>query len=140
MSGTQRIKIVRAITDLIKNNISEFIDNVHPKLKFWDEVQEFPHCSVSSTGEQREYLPSEFEWGYLTVSIRVYVKEDFTTSETLDTLLGKIEDLIRDNIVLSYDTGKETTDMRILSVDTDGGLLEPLGVGELLLIVQYEVH
>ena len=140
MSGTQRIKIVKAITDLIKNNIPEFIDNVHPKLKFWDEVQEFPHCSVSSTGEQREYLPSEFEWGYLTVSIRVYVKEDFTTSETLDTLLGKIEDLIRDNIVLSYDTCKETTDMRILSVDTDGGLLEPLGVGELLLIVQYEVH
>lgn len=140
MSGTQRIKIVKAITDLIKNNIPEFYDNVIPKLKFWDEVEDFPHCSVSSTGEQREYLPSSFEWGYLTISIRVYVKEDMTAPETLDALLGSIEDLIRANIVLSYDVGKETTDMRILSVDTDGGLLEPLGVGELLLIVQYEVH
>lgn len=140
MSGTQRSKIVKAITSLIKTNVPEFFDNVIPKLKFWDEVKDFPHCSVSSTGEQREYLPSSFEWGYVTVSVRVYVNEDITAADTLDALLGKIEDLIRDNIVLSYDTGKETTDIRVLSVDTDGGLLEPLGVGELLLIVQYEVH
>lgn len=140
MSGTQRLKIVNAIRNLIDSNMPQFYNNVIAKLKFWDEVQDFPFCSVSSTGEQREYLPSGFEWGYVTISIRVYVKEDMTAAETLDSLLSEIEDLIRANIVLSYDTNKETTDMRIISVDTDGGLLEPLGVGELLLIVQYEVH
>jgi len=140
MSGTQRNKIVKAITNLIKDNLPQFYGNVIPKLKFWDEVRDFPHCSVSSTGEQREYLPASFEWGYVTISVRVYVNEDTTAADTLDDLLGEIEDLIRNNIVLSYDTGRETTDIRVLSVDTDGGLLEPLGVGELLLIVQYEVH
>lgn len=140
MSGTSRTKINTAIRNLIAAGIPELYSNVFTKLKFWDEVNDFPHCSITTSGEQREYLPSEFEWGYLTVSIRVYVKEDYTAPETLDTLLGKIEDLLRDNLVLEYDTGKCTTDIRVISVDTDGGLLEPLAVGELLLIVQYQVH
>jgi len=140
MSGTNRTKINKAIVELIKDNIPEFLDNVQSKLKFWDEVNDFPFCSVTTAGEQREYLPSEFEWGYLTVSMRIYVKEDFTAPETLDTLLGKIEDVLRSNLVIEYDTGWCTTDIRVISVDTDGGLLEPLAVGELLLIVQYQVH
>jgi len=140
MSGTNRTKINSALKTLIATQVPEFFNNVHTKLRFWDEVDDFPHCSITTTGEQREYLPSEFEWGYLTVSIRVYVKEDLTAPETLDSLLGKVEDILRANLVLEYDTNKCTTDMRVISVDTDGGLLEPLAVGELLLIVQYQVH
>jgi len=31
----------------------------YPKLKFWDEVQDFPSVYISPGMEQREYLPGD---------------------------------------------------------------------------------
>ena len=46
------------------------------KLKFWDEVQEFPAVFTTPGTEMREYLPGDFTWGFLGVCLKVYVKGD----------------------------------------------------------------
>lgn len=118
---------------------SDLGNNVHPRLLFWDEVNEFPAVHLSAGNEQREYLPGGLINRYLSVTIRLYVKAEDTVSE-LEKLLNDIEFVIEQNGRLAYQDhlGAQTTrDIRITSIDTDEGVLSPLGVGEILLQVSY---
>lgn len=136
--GSARQRIASAIAKLFADNIPEIYGNAHPILKFWDEVEDFPYIAVTSSSERREYLPGSFEWGYVQVNIRTYVKSD-TALMDLESLLVKIEDIIRDNNEV-YFGDCQATNIEISSIDTDGGLLAPHGVGEIIAIVQYQVN
>ena len=145
MSGKARGSIVDALITELKNidgtsgiyNI-DFNDNVSNRLEFWDEVNDFPSVSVVAGNEFREYLPASFKWGYLTITIRVYVYTEDTIEE-LEKALVDIEAVIDQSQNLNYDTGKTTEEIQITSITTDEGLLVPYGVGEVTLQVRYEV-
>ena len=118
---------------------TDLCNNVVPKLVFWDEIQDFPYVSVTAGSEQREYLPSSFKWGFLDVTLRVYVQDEEPEVE-LEKLLEDIEVVIDANQELYYDPEdptKYTQDVRIASITTDEGLLAPHGVGEVILNIQY---
>ena len=144
--GSKRQKITSALVEKLKeiDGTGDFsanlFNNVEAKIKFWDEVSDFPYVSVVAANETREYMPGEFEWGFLVVNVRVYVNQD-DSQEALETVLADIENHIRNNREIMYDTeqGHETTDIQLLSIETDGGLLNPLGIGELVLLVQYQI-
>ena len=138
--GTARQKVAKAVAKLISDNIPELDGNSLPVLKFWDEVQDFPFVSVTCANEQREYLPGGFEWGYCAVMIRLYVKSDDSPLDDTEVILEKIEAILRSNLVIEFDKGRCSVDIRINSIDTDGGLLAPHGVGEISAIVQYQVN
>ena len=144
MSGTARTKIIEALVTLFKtiDGTSEFKANLHEnvtgKLLFWDDIAEHPHVSVVAGAEVREYLPGSFKWGYLSVSLKIFVDEE-NAKQAVENIFYDIEKLIDSNIVLGYDTGVNTTDIRLLSISDDQGLLEPLGVGELELQVRYQI-
>lgn len=114
-------------------------NNVYPKLRFWDEVNDFPSIYIVAGTETREYLPSNFIWGFLNVSIKVYVKNEDDAQQDLELLLADIETCIDANRVLVYDTtsGSETTEILVQSIVTDEGLLVPYGVGEINVQVRY---
>lgn len=143
---SRRTSIIKALTTKI-NEIdgtgiysTNLYDNAHAKLRFWDEVNQFPAVYVTPGTEMREYLPAEFTWGYLGACIKVYVKGD-DAPEQLETLLEDIEKCIDANRVLVYDTSNnyETTEILIQSITTDEGLLAPYGVGEINLQIRYQV-
>lgn len=115
-------------------------NNAYAKLKFWDEINDFPSVYLVSGTEHREYLPSSFAWGYLGLSIKVYCKGD-DSQEQLDLLLQDIETCIDANRVLVYDStnGFETTEILIQSITTDEGLLRPYAIGEINLQVRYPI-
>lgn len=140
--GTSRQAIAKAITKLFSDNIPEAYGNVKPYLRFWDEIEDFPYISVTCTNETRDYLPGSFEWGFVTTNIRCYVKSDTEEpAEDLEKILVKIEKLLRSNSsTLPIGTTCTTTDIRVVSIDVDGGLLKPLGVGEITAVVQYQVN
>lgn len=125
-------------TGIYKTNI---FNNAYPKLKFWDEVTDFPSIYMSIGTETRDYLPGNFKWGFLTISIKLYVKGE-DTATALENLLEDVEKVIDNNRTLVYDitkAGAETTEILINSIVTDEGLLEPYGVGEVVVTVQYPV-
>lgn len=125
-------------TGIYKTNI---FNNAYPKLKFWDEVTDFPSIYMSIGTETRDYLPGNFKWGFLTISIKLYVKGE-DTATALENLLEDVEKVIDNNRTLVYDitkAGAETTEILINSIVTDEGLLEPYGVGEVVVTVQYSV-
>lgn len=141
---SSRTSIAKAITEKL-NTIdgtgiynTNLYNNAHAKLKFWDEVQQFPAVYLTPGTEQRQYLPSEFKWGFLGISIKVYVKGE-DASEQLEALIEDIERCIDANRVLVYDPGLETTEILIQTIVTDEGLLAPYAVGEINLQVQYQV-
>jgi len=142
---SRRSKITNAIANLLKqidgtgDFASHVYENVHPKQKFWDEVQQFPYISVVAGDETREYLPANFKWGYLLIKVRVYVKDNYDPQEALENIFSDIEMLIDDNLNLEYESNETTEDIRIVSISTDEGLFAPTGVGEMVLRVQYDL-
>lgn len=143
---SRRTSIIKALAEKFKeidgtNGYSTNLnENSYPKLKFWDEVNDFPCVYMSAGSETREYLPSQFTWGFLGVSIKVYVKGE-DSHEQLELLLEDLEKCIDANRVLEYDTDNnyETTEILINSISTDEGLLAPYGVGEINIEIRYQL-
>jgi hypothetical protein len=142
---TKRISIVTALAEkfkVIDGNApynSDLFDNSYPKLKFWDEVQDFPCVYLTAGTEIREYLPGDFTWGFLNISVKVYVRSENEAQQQLEDLINDLEIVIDANRVLVYDTTNSlsTTEILIQSITTDEGLLAPYGVGEINLQVRY---
>lgn len=143
--STKRTKIVTALAEKFKTTLdgtspykTNLFGNSSARLKFWDEVTDFPSVFVTPGSETREYLPGDFTWGYLGVSIKAYVKSD-EPQPLLEELLEDLERCIDENRVLIYDQdlGLETTEILVTSITTDEGLLQPYGVGEINLQVRY---
>lgn len=141
-----RASISHALGDALKtidgtgNYQTNLWGNVINKLKFWDEIKDFPTICVVPGTETREYLPGDFKWGYLNISLKVYTKGEEPLVE-LENLLEDIETAIDSNRVLVYDVDNNlrTTEILITSIMTDEGLLAPYGVGEVNLQVRYQV-
>jgi hypothetical protein len=144
---SRRTSIVKALAEKFK-----LIDGTQPyqtnlqnqsyaKLKFWDEVNDFPCVYLSPGTELREYLPADFAWGMLGVCVKVYCKSEDSPQEELEVLLEDLERCIDANRVLVYDVDKnyETTEILIDSITTDEGLLAPYAVGEINLQVRYQI-
>lgn len=118
---------------------SNLFNNVYNKLKFWDEIEDYPSVFINSGGETREYLPGGFKWAYLMVSIRIYVQDEEPEAR-LEEIFEDIEKIIDENGNLIYTTGKTVEDIKILSINTDEGLLTPIGVGEMTLQIMYDLN
>jgi hypothetical protein len=143
---SRRTSILTALTEKLKliNGTSPYTtdiaSNAYPKLKFWDEVHDFP-CVYGSTGtETREYHPAGFAWVYLGVTLKAYCKGEFAQIQ-LEQLLEDIETVVDNNRVLVYDTihNYETIEILVASITTDEGLMAPYAIGEINLQVRYQM-
>lgn len=144
--STRRLGIIQALVEKLKeidgngDFNTDVYGNVSPRLKFWDEVNEFPSIHLNAGSETRTYQSAGYKDRFLAVTVRVYVQAEDSV-EALEELLEDIETVIETNSRLSYTDrrGDEqfTQQITIISIDTDEGVLEPLGVGEILLEVRY---
>jgi hypothetical protein len=139
-----RSKIVNALVTKLKTIdgstgfSSNLFNNVFAKLKFWDEVDDYPSVYLNASQETREYLPGGFKWAYLIINIRIYVQDEEPEAR-LEEIFEDIEKIIDENGHLEYETNKFIEDIRIMSLLTDEGLLTPIGVGEVSLQVMYDL-
>lgn len=143
---TRRLGIVNALANKLKDidgtgyfltNVNE---NVSPRLKFWDEVEEFPAIHLNAGAETREYQGGGYKDRFLSITIRCYVQDEDSV-QALDELLEDVETVLEDNSRLTYkdrnNVDQATQQITIVSIDTDEGVLEPLAVGEMLIEVRY---
>lgn len=117
------------------------VQQVERRLKFWDEVAEFPTIHVGAGAETREYDGGGFRFRFLRITVRCYVSDDNDVIEALEELLEDVETILEDKDPLTYydSTGasQSTVQTNIIPVDTDEGVLEPLGVGEIVAEIRY---
>lgn len=120
--------------------VSNLSNNVTNILKFYDEINDFPYVCVTAGFESREYLPGDFKWGFINISIKIYVHNELAQAE-LEKVLGDIESVLHDNEQLDYGAGagEQTTEILITSIQTDEGVLNPIGVGEVNIVARYQV-
>lgn len=143
--SSKRTSIVKALVEKFReidgtgDYKTNLYQNAYPKLKFWDEVNDFPAVYATAGTEQREYLPGNFTWGYLNIAVKVYVRSEESAQEQLEELLADLETCVDSNRILQYgqEPGEETTEILVQSITTDEGLLAPYGVGEINLQVRY---
>ena len=143
---TRRQSIIGALVTKLKEidgtgaYLTNLFENVHPRLKFWDEVEEFPAVHMNAGSESRDYQGGGYKDRFLSVTIRCYVNEEDAV-EALDKLLEDVETALDSNSTLTYydrtGTKQSTHQITIVSIDTDEGVLEPYGVGEILIEVRY---
>ena len=143
---TRRLGIVNAIVEKLKDIngagtfLSDLNENVSPRLKFWDEVEEFPAVHLNAGSETREYQSGGYKDRFLSITLRCYVQAEDAV-EALDELMEDVETVLEDNSRLAYldrtQTTQYTQQITIVSIETDEGVLEPLGVGEMLIEVRY---
>lgn len=143
--ANKRTQIVQELVNLFKTNLtgnSPYITNVYNNVKgrliFWDEVNDFPFICVYQGPEVREYLPGDFKWAFLTVNIRFYVQDE-NAKDRIEELFSDIELVLDNNNELTVNGNSLSTDIRIISLSDDEGILAPLGVGDVTLEVRYEV-
>ena len=142
---TRRSAIVNALVEKLKTidgtgKFRTVVASTSPRLLFWDEIAEFPAVHVNSGSETREYLGAGEKFRYLTLTFRCYVNEEDAV-DALEMLLEDVETVIEDNNPIVYTTGLGTSistiQTTINSIDTDEGVLEPFGIGEIIATVQY---
>ena len=73
-----------------------------PRLKFWDEVEEFPAITFKcGVRDQRVPRLGGMKDRFLSITIRCYVKEEDSVA-ALDALLEDVETVIEENSRLKY--------------------------------------
>ena len=134
---TRRLGIVEGLVNKLKDIdgtgqfLSNLNENVSPRLKFWDEVEEFPAVHLNAGSETREYQGGGYKDRFLSITIRCYVQaEDAVAS--LDELLEDVETVVEENSRLKYkdrnNVDQYTQQITVVSIDTDEGVLEPLSL------------
>ena len=109
-------------------------DNVFRRLKFLDEINDFPSVYLQAGTENRIYDSKGLTTSTLDIMLRVYVHTE-TAVEELESTMQDIE-----FVIYNMDTEKYgIMDVQVASMGTDEGLLDPYGIGEVAVTVQYDV-
>ena len=115
-----------------KTNLSQ---NVYKGLKYIDQINDFPSVYVQAGEETYRYNSKTNTEAFMTIMIRIYAYEEHS--------LYKLEDLVDDVTHalerIKYDQSHRIISAEIVSIDTDSGLLDPYGLGEIMVAVQYDV-
>ena len=144
---SRRANILRSLTTKLKDIdgsgafLTDLQNNVEPRLKFWDEVVEFPAVHLNAGAETRQYQGGGFKDRFLSITIRCYVQDEEDATEALNLLMEDIETVLEENSRLEYADSQNNTfntqQITIISINTDEGVLEPLAVGEIDIEVRY---
>jgi len=109
-------------------------DNVFRRLKFLDEINDFPSVYLQAGTENRIYDSKGLTTSTLDIMLRVYVHTE-TSVEELESTMQDIE-----FVIYNMDTEKYgMMDVQVSTMSTDEGLLDPYGIGEVGVTVQYDV-
>ena len=109
-------------------------DNVFRRLKFLDDINDFPSVYLQAGTENRIYDSKGLTTSTLDIMLRVYVHTE-TAVEELESTMQDIE-----FVIYNMDTEKYgMMDVQVSTMSTDEGLLDPYGIGEVGVTVQYDV-
>ena len=149
MAQSRRTEIVDFVVTQLKEidgGVSSFnpsytytqnvFNNVFRRIKFLDEVNDFPALYVSAGTEIRDFNSKSLTVATLDVTIRAYVFGEDNSQSLVDDITQDIEHVI-------YSIGdhpdKGILDITIDSITSDEGLATPYGLAEVILTIVYRL-
>jgi len=112
-------------------------NNVFRRMKYLNEINDFPTLCVIATGEDRTDIGAGTRFGTFGFEIRGYVKDE-ATIETEEDLADDIEFVLENLTSVATAQTREITDVIITSTETDEGLMTPFGVVIINGILRYQ--
>jgi hypothetical protein len=112
-------------------------NNVYRKIKFLDEVNDFPALYLSAGTEIRNFNSLSLTVATLDVTIRAYVYGEDNSQSLADDLVQDVEHVIYS---LGDNPDKGILDITIDSISIDEGLAAPYGLAEVELTVVYRLE
>ena len=79
---SRRMNIIESLVKKLKDidgsgaYLMDVNENVHPRLQFWDEIEEFPAIHLNAGSETRDYQAGGYKDRFLSVTVRCYVNEE----------------------------------------------------------------
>jgi len=111
-------------------------DNVFRRVKFLDEVNDFPALYVSAGTEIRDFNSKSLTVATLDVTIRAYVYGEDDSQSLIDNVTNDIEHVIYS---IGDNSDKGILDITIDSITSDEGLATPYGLAEVELTIVYRL-
>ena len=116
---------------------TNLFNNVFRKLKFLDEVNDFPSLYIAAGTEFRDFNSKSLTVATLDVTIRAYVYGEDNSQSLADDVVQDIEHVIYS---IGDNSDKGILDITIESISTDEGLAIPYGLAEAQLTVVYRLE
>ncbi len=116
---------------------TNLFNNVFRKLKFLDEVNDFPSLYIAAGTEFRDFNSKSLTVATLDVTIRAYVYGEDNSQSLADDVVQDIEHVIYS---IGDNSDKGILDITIESISTDEGLVNPYGLAEAQLTVVYRLE
>lgn len=116
---------------------TNLFNNVYRKLKFIDEVNDFPALYLAAGTEIRDFQSQNLTVATLDVIIRAYVYGEDNSQSLSDYLLEDIEHVVYN---IGDNPEKGILDITIESISTDEGLAIPYGIAEIELSIVYRLE
>ena len=111
-------------------------NNVFRRIKFLDEVNDFPALYVSAGTEVREFNSKSLTVATLDATIRAYVFGEDNSQSLVDDITQDIEHVIYS---IGDNPDKGILDITIDSITSDEGLATPYGLAEVELTIVYRL-
>ena len=150
MPTNRRSEIVNYLVDRLKEidgEISPYdssytfnnnlFNNVFRKIKFIDEVNDFPALYLAAGTEIRDFQSENLTVATLDVIIRGYVYGEDNSQTISDNLVQDVEHII---YALGDNPDKGILDITIDNITMDEGLAIPYGIAEIELSVVYRLE
>ena len=147
MATSRRTEIIDLlVTELKKINgqVSTFdsdytyntnlFNNVYRKLKFLDEVNDFPSVYIDAGTEIRDFNSENLTTATLDATISAYVFSDDNSQDKIDELVQDIEHVI---YRIGDNSSKGIQQFSIANISADEGLVAPYGLGEIEITIDY---
>lgn len=144
--ASRRREIANLVVDnlkLINGQVSTFdpsytylnniFNNAFRKLKFIDEINDFPSIYSQAGVEDRTYHSDQLIEAELEMIIRCYVRTE-NAQNALENLIQDVEHVVY-HIPSNPSLGIQ--DIIIDSISTDEGLIEPYGIAEINILATY---
>ena len=111
--------------------------SVYRDFRYLDEVNDFPTICLYGATDRREHIGTDVRYGNFLTTIRGYLKGSIDDVDNLiDDILFVIESMNFDH---TLDT-LNLVDARVISIESDEGLLLPYGLCDITVQVTYEQY
>lgn len=110
--------------------------NVFNGLKYLDQINDFPSIYLQAGQEVYNYESKSATTASMEIMIRIYAYEE-NGMHALEDIADDVAHVIER---ISFTQENRIMNCRVISVDTDNGLLDPYGLGEIRIDVLYDVE
>ena len=109
-------------------------NNVERKIRFLDEVNDFPSLYIAAGTEIRDFNSQNLTNATLDATIRAYVFSEDESQDKMDDLIQDIEHVI---YRIGDNSDKGIQEISISNISADEGLFTPYGLSEIEVLIDY---